>query len=279
VSAAHEPFDELVAGHALGTLEGDDVARFAAHLASGCARCERAVAEYREALAGAAADLREAPPARVRQALLRRMGEAPAPRSRAGRVVAWATSVALAAGIAAVASATYVRARYEDRLDQVRSEAAGLRAQLAEQMRTVSDLRLKLDEQERTLTLVQAQATEQGRTLALLSDPETRLVSLAGLKPRPQAQGRIIWNARAGGLLVATDLPVLPAGKIYELWAITGGKPLPAGLFGLDAEGKGTLAVAPLEGVTAVDVFAVTLEPAAGVPAPTGEMYLASGKR
>src|SRR5439155_6750326 len=87
---------------------------------------------------------------------------------------------------------------------------------------------------------------------------ETRLVSLAGLAPRPQAQGRIIWNARAGGLLVAADLPPPPAGKVYELWAIAGGEPLPAGLFTVDAEGKASLAVAPLAGVATVDVFAVT---------------------
>ncbi len=46
----------------------------------------------------------------------------------------------------------------------------------------------------------------------------------------------------------------------------------------MDAEGKGRLAVAPLAGVATVDVFAVTLEPAGGVPSPTGAMYLASKK-
>jgi len=103
-------------------------------------------------------------------------------------------------------------------------------------------------------------------------------VTLGGLTPHPQAQARIIWNAHAGGLLVAADLPPLPEGKIYELWAIAGGKPLPAGLFGVDAQGKGRLAVAPLPGGASVDVFAVTLEPAGGVQSPTGAMYLASKK-
>jgi len=278
MSPAHEEFDELVAGYVLGVLEGEDASRFAAHLAGGCAACERAVIDYQEALARAAAAVREAPPARVRHALLQRVGEAPARRSRVGQALAWAASVALAASIAAVVSGSWVRARYEARLDQLAGEAAGLRAALAAQVQTVSDLRRKLDEQEKTLTLVKAQAAEQERTLALLGDPETRLVSLAGLAPRPQAQGRIIWNARAGGLLVAADLPPPPAGKVYELWAIAGGKPLPAGLFTVDAEGKGSLAVAPLAGVATVEVFAVTLEPAEGVQSPTGAMYLASKK-
>src|SRR5205814_116823 len=190
MSAAHEPFYELVAGHVLDALEGEDARRFAAHRAGGCAECERAIDEYQEALARLAADFREAPPARVRHALLQRVGEAPARRSRAGLALGW----------------------------------------------------------------------------------------VAGLEPRRQAQGRLIWNARAGGLLVAADLPPPPAGKVYELWAIAGGKPLPAGLFTVDAEGKGSLAVAPLSGVATVEVFAVTLEPAEGVQSPTGAMYLASKK-
>jgi anti-sigma-K factor RskA len=278
MSTAHAEFDELVAGHVLGALEGEDVSRFAAHLAGGCAECGRAVADYQEAFARAAADVREAPPARVRHALLQRVGEVPARGARVGRALAWAASVVLAAGLGAVGGASWVRARYEARLDQLASEAAGLRAELAAQVETVSGLRRKLDEQEKTLTLVKAQAAEQERTLTLLGDPETRLVSLAGLAPRPQAQGRIIWNARTGGLLVAADLPPPPEGKVYELWAIAGGKPLPAGLFTVDPEGKGRLTVAPLAGVTAVDVFAVTLEPAGGVQSPTGAMYLASKK-
>src|SRR5207244_12933001 len=78
MSPAHEEFDELVAGHVLGALEGEDASRFAAHLAGGCAACERAVIDYQEALARAAAAVREAPPARARDALLRRVGEVPA---------------------------------------------------------------------------------------------------------------------------------------------------------------------------------------------------------
>ena len=47
-----------------------------------------------------------------------------------------------------------------------------------------------------------------------------------------------------------------------------------AGVFSVDASGTGSLSVAPLPGVSAVNAFAVTLEPAGGLPAPSGEMYL-----
>ena len=180
--------------------------------------------------------------------------------------------MALAAGVAAALTGASVRARYEGRL-------AALQDELATQVRTVGELRERLDAEERALTLVRAESAEQARTLALLADPTTSVVSLAGQKPSPAARARMIWNAGGGGVLLAADLPATPEGKVYELWAIAGGKPLPAGVFGVDAGGRGTVRVAPLPGLRTVDVFAVTLEPAGGVPAPTGEMYLASNPR
>jgi anti-sigma-K factor RskA len=45
-------------------------------------------------------------------------------------------------------------------------------------------------------------------------------------------------------------------------------------VFSVDASGTGSLSVRPLPGVATVNTFAVTLEPAGGLPAPSGEMYL-----
>ena len=60
-------------------------------------------------------------------------------------------------------------------------------------------------------------------------------------------------------------------------YALAGkGAPTPTGVFTVDAKSVGSLRVAPMQAAGAVDTFAVTLEPAAGVPAPTGAMYLAS---
>jgi anti-sigma-K factor RskA len=85
----------------------------------------------------------------------------------------------------------------------------------------------------------------------------------------------MMWHATAGGVFVATGLPAPPAGKAYQLWAIAGGNaPVSAGVFTVDASGTGSLAVRPLPGVSTVSAFAVTLEPAGGLPAPSGAMYL-----
>ena len=109
--------------------------------------------------------------------------------------------------------------------------------------------------------------------------PATQVVALAGLAPAPSARARMIWNAPQGGLLVAAGLPAAPPGKAYQLWAIAGkNAPVSAGVFEVGRDGAAACRVPPLPGVDKVDVFAVTLEPAGGVPAPTGPMYLA-GRR
>jgi hypothetical protein len=111
----------------------------------------------------------------------------------------------------------------------------------------------------------------------LLSDPSTQDIRLTGLTPSPHASGRIAWNARAGAGLLVSGLPPLPPGKTYQLWAIVGNKPpVSAGVFTVDGSGLGGLSVRPLPGLTVVNAIAVTLEPAGGLPQPSGEMYLIS---
>ena len=154
----------------------------------------------------------------------------------------------MAAGIAAIAVGFSLSAMYEKRL-------------------------AALDEETHTL---RAEIERQQAILALVRDPGTQVVVLAGLEPAPSAKARMIWNAPKGGLLVTAGLPAAPPGKAYQLWAIAGTKaPVSAGVFEVGPDGGATVRVAPLPGVDKVDVFAVTLEPAGGVPAPTGQMYLA----
>jgi hypothetical protein len=156
-------------------------------------------------------------------------------------------SVAMAAGLAAVVVGWTVSATYEKRLDALARDADQLQAELRGQQAVVGILR----------------------------DPATQVVTLGGLPPAPAARARMMWHEKAGGLFDVTGLPAPPAGKAYQLWAIAGSNaPVSAGVFSVDASGVGNLSVRPLPGVTTVDAFAVTLEPAGGLPAPSGEMYL-----
>ncbi|MCL6640158.1 MAG: anti-sigma factor, partial [Candidatus Rokubacteria bacterium] len=76
-----------------------------------------------------------------------------------------------------------------------------------------------------------------------------------------------------GGYLLVTNLPPPGPGRTYELWTLRGGAPRPAGTFEVGPSGEATVRVAP---AGPVDAFAVTVEPAGGVPAPTGPVVLAS---
>jgi anti-sigma-K factor RskA len=237
----HEPFDTQAAAYALGALDGEERTEFERHLATGCALCQASLRESGEALAALAAQLPPAvPPAGVRDALLRRI--APVRRQWFG----WATAAAAAAVVGALATGLILTSRYEARVAQLASEVAGLQAERA-----------------------QAQAV-----LDLLRDPATRLVVLQGAEPSPGALARVIWHETAGGWIMVAKLPPAQPGKTYELWTFSGGQPSPAGVFDVDAAGAATVRIkatgAPVEG------FAVTLEPAGGVPAPTGPIVLAA---
>ena len=254
---------ELAAVYALGGLEGEDRARFEALLQAGDPDAANAVRDFQGTLLELAAATTEPPPAGVKQALMERIGAqtrvqpspsisavrpglAAAPARRSWWPAVWAA--AMAAGIAAIAVGLSLSAMYAKRLEAVAEETRALRAEVERQQ----------------------------AILALIRDPGTQVVALAGLEPAPAAKARMIWNAPRGGLLVTAGLPVAPPGKAYQLWAIAGtNAPVSAGVFAVGAEGAATVRVPPLPGVDKVDVFAVTLEPAGGVPAPTGQMYLA----
>ena len=249
---------DLTAAYALGGLEGAEHDRFEALLRAGDAEAVGALRDFEDTLAGLAAGTPEPPPPAVKAALMERLAPASARASRAtapGRLpprrrrALWPVvlSGATAAGLAAVVVGWTVSATYEKRLDALARDADQLKAQLQ----------------------------GQRAIIAILRDPATQVVALSGLPPAPGARARMMWHARAGGVFVATGLPTPPEGKAYQLWAIAGtNAPVSAGVFTVDASGTGSLSVGPLPGVSTVNAFAVTLEPAGGLPAPSGEKYL-----
>jgi anti-sigma-K factor RskA len=253
---------ELAAGYALGGLDGADRERFEALLRSGDPEATAALSDFEDALVDVAEGLAASPRAEVKQAVLARLDAQPRPapviplseRRRPSRWTAvWAG--AAAAGIAAVLVGLIVSAMYERRLGELGQEAAVLKSE-------VQRLKVEIDQQ-------------QG-VVALMRDPETQVVALAGQPAAPQARARMLWHRRVGGVLIAADLPPLPQGKTYQLWAIAGkAAPVSAGTFDVEQGGRTSLRVPPVSGVEAVDVFAVTVEPSGGLPAPSGPMVLA----
>ena len=144
---------------------------------------------------------------------------------------------------------------------------------------TLTALEGELTERAREVTSLQQEIARQQELLKTLVSADTQVVALEGLKPSPAARGRMWWHGGAGGFFVASGLRAAPAGKTYQLWAIAGGTPRSAGVFDVDPKGSAALRVTPLAGVEKVKAFAVTLEPAGGLPKPSGPMYLAGKAR
>ena len=246
---------ELAAAYALGGLEADDRARFETLLRTGDPVAVAALREFEDTLADLAGAAPEAPPPAVKAALMERIAAAPsgpwAPDRGAARPprAIWPALLtgAMAAGLAAIVVGWSVSSTYEKRLDVLARDADQLKAELRSQQ----------------------------TVLAILRDPATQVVALAGQPPAPTARARMMWHAKAGGVFVAAGLPAAPEGRAYQLWAIAGSNaPVSAGVFSVDASGTGSLSVRPLPGVATVSAFAVTMEPAGGLPAPSGELYL-----
>ncbi|HKY61707.1 MAG TPA: anti-sigma factor [Gemmatimonadota bacterium] len=113
--------------------------------------------------------------------------------------------------------------------------------------------------------------------LDLLSGPGSSVHALAGTGPAPDSRARVFLDPATGrALLFAYDLPLLQPGDVYELWAIRDGVPRAAGAFRPGADGRARLEVADRALLEDVDALAVTVEPAPGAEAPTGDMVLIS---
>ena len=67
--------------------------------------------------------------------------------------------------------------------------------------------------------------------IAILQNPDIKKVRLGGQEAAPNAQAMVYWNAKTEEVYLSSlKLPVAPAGKQYQLWAIVDGKPVDAGL-------------------------------------------------
>jgi anti-sigma-K factor RskA len=298
----HETWDAQAAAYALGALDGGELAEFERHLAEGCGQCEFALVQSAEALALMSAELPTAPaPPGVREVLVRRLAAdqghragaherplravpSPAvrpeptrgPEASGARVRPaaarpdpalelrrtwwrWSAAAAAALIVGAFLGWGFVTMHYEARLGQMARQAIAQRDQLRAE-----------------IAALQGRAAAHQEVVELLRDPTARVVAMRGAGPSPDARGRVVWHERTGGRLLVDNLPPAPQGKAYEAWTISGGKPRPAGVFQVDASGDAVHSLPPAAGP--VDVFAITLEPAAGVPAPTGPIVLASAR-
>ena len=112
------------------------------------------------------------------------------------------------------------------------------------------------------------------KKLAVLTNPDMKKVVLKGVEKHPQAEATVMWDTKTKEVYLTTNkLPAAPQDMEYQLWAIADGKPVSAGMYTEDKDGK--IALATIENAQA---FAITLEKKGGSPEPTMEnMYVMGG--
>ena len=239
--------------YALGALDGQDLNEFEAHLASGCTICEAYVRDTRETLTLLPKSLNPETPSPVLRGRILQQIE-PAIAAPAGEKKS-SSSIWNWWGLGIGAFATAVVAFFlTSNLNRAKSELEKTKAQLA---------------------AAQSESAQKEEQLQLLASPDIRLVDLKGLEAAPAAQAKFFWNPTARqGILLAKGLPKTSADKAYELWGIAGDEPVPAGVFLVNEQGQAKFHMPALAAGKTFDKFAVTVEPAGGVPKPTGPMVL-----
>lgn len=110
------------------------------------------------------------------------------------------------------------------------------------------------------------------RTEAVI--PQVVVVALQGTEFAPQAKGMIVAFPQNGmAMLAVKDLPPPPPGQEYQLWLIRNDERDNGGTFTLDSQGRGYLVV-EIQDFALYRNFGITMEPAGGSPAPTGDRYM-----
>jgi len=250
--------------YALGALDGEEKQAFEAHVRV-CAACaqELDAARQRVALLGLTAPP-AAPPAHVKDALLRQVrAERTAQARRAGGFApeekqprssgwGWLTP---AFGVAAVVFAALAAAIW---------------------MKDVRDNR-RIQELEGQLAAVHSQSAQIARaaheTDHLLGMPGTMHVVLAAQPGGPGGRAGILYNPHMGMAMCAGEIAPAPSGKSYQLWLVPmTGEPVSLGVFSAANETM-TVVVHVPPGLEP-RAFAVTVEPRGGMPQPTGPKVL-----
>lgn len=264
--------------YVLGALDVADTAAFDAHLAT-CDACTAEVRTLRDVAAALPFGLWAVSPSPQLRERVLAIANAPATgtvvpfappesstftrpsrhtRTRsAGFVAGW---VAAAATLLLAAAAGVHATRLQDRLD------------IAE--RRLADANARLTDAQAALTAARADATGVRASLALLTSPDSLDLQLSGQAPARDARGRAVISQSRGLIFAASNLPPLPPARTYQLWYLTAGAPVSAGLVQPDATGSVLAAFPGPAPIASPQGFAVSLEPEGGVPAPTGAIYL-----
>jgi Anti-sigma-K factor rskA len=185
-------------------------------------------------------------------------GDAVAREAKGAGVAAW---LAVAAALVLAAFLGWDGVRLRGRIAELTSELDQARAAVAAS--------------ESRMAMVQRTADRNESALAVLTAPDVARIDLAGQPDAPKASGRAYWSRTRGMVFSAAALPPAPTGRTYQVWVVTSAPaPISAGLIEPDNAGYASAVFATPPDIPQPVAVAVTVEPAGGVPSPTGPKVL-----
>lgn len=236
----HSSYKENLPAYALGTLDPDDTAALEAHLRL-CEACRSELVTYRRLSRGLLAALPpQAPPPAVRERLKARVRGVAAPRAL----------------------------RKTFTFSQV---AAGLVVLALLGMNILSFLQLRDLQRQQTELLHQVQSDQTA--LSMLAYPGTESVPIEG----GEVSGSLLINKEENtAVIIVWDLPPLPEDRTYQAWLVQpDGVRVSAAIFRPQAQQTYTTGVISTpQSLNMFSSLGVTVEPAGGSPAPTGDRVL-----
>lgn len=182
-----------------------------------------------------------------------------------------------AGGIVAVALVALATAVFwvGSRLNDAANRVASAEQQVAETTRVANqEVRAARDDANRQISEARQLAQRAETVSAVLTAPDLIRFNLTStLADGSSAQ--VLWSRTRGVVLSGSRLPGAGPKKTYQLWLVTNGPSVSAGVFEPDATGRATLVVDPPPKVPGpVMGAAITIEPEGGGLAPTGQMLL-----
>jgi hypothetical protein len=120
-----------------------------------------------------------------------------------------------------------------------------------------------------TSQVMERRLTSTQEQLHVLRSPqEYKMVALAGTPAHTSARARVLYNVASHRVyLDVQQLPSLPAGKQYQLWALDKGKPVDAGVLAANTAAGDSLQ--QMKDIASAQAFAMTVEPTGGSAGPT----------
>ena len=133
---------------------------------------------------------------------------------------------------------------------------------------TESSLEVAQAEQSRYAATQQAALNDRDQQLRILRNQAFRTVDLKGTPKAPEALARVYYNSDTKAVYVdVRNLPALPEGKQYQLWALDNGQPIDAGMVAT-ATATGD-SIQQMKNIASAQAFAMTVEDIGGVASPT----------